>query len=310
MTERTPPDDPSADDLMTAWMKITADFWGAMGKLWLTPGQAPTHPERSIPTGRFQEYWASSGNLWNVAVKAFSEPGFMEVLQKGLQTVPDISQRLLQTGVEGFLELQKRWADRMQKLGAPTEPYSFSDLDREFLNRWTDIYKKEFRQFLNIPQLGLTRFYQEKISQALDKYNLFQAAMAEFLHLLSVPMDKSFRVMQEKLAELTQTGRLPEDFKNYYQMWIKILEGHFMILFQSNQYTETMARTLDALNQFLAARREVLEDALKLLPVSTHRDMDEVNREIYLLKRRIRALEKKLQDRKKEDISSEPDRQP
>jgi class III poly(R)-hydroxyalkanoic acid synthase PhaE subunit len=300
MSDRTPPNNPSTDDLMTAWMKITADFWGAMGKLWVASGQDAVHSERSIPTGRFQEYWASSGKLWNVAAKAFGEPGFMEVLQKGFQTVPDISLRLLQTAGEGFLELQKRWADRMQKLGAPTEPYSFSDLDREFLNRWTDIYKREFRQFLNVPPLGLTRFYQEKINQALDKYNLFQAAMAEFMHLLSVPMDKSFHVMQEKLAELTQTGTLPGDLKNYYQMWIKILEGHYMTLFQSNQYTETMARTLDALNQFLAARREVLEDALKLLPISTHRDMDEINREIYQLKRRIRTLEKKLQDREKE----------
>jgi polyhydroxyalkanoate synthesis regulator phasin len=80
-------------------------------------------------------------------------------------------------------------------------------------------------------------------------------------------------------------------------MWIKILEGHYMTLFQSKQYTETMAKTLDALNRFLSARNEVLQDALKLLPISTHRDMDEVNREIYLLKRRIRSLEKKLQDR-------------
>jgi polyhydroxyalkanoate synthase subunit PhaE len=300
MTDRFPPNNPFTEDVMTAWMKIATDFWGAMGMLWLNSGQDAVHPEHSIPTGRFQEFWVSSGKLWNVTAKAFSEPSFMEALQKGLQTVPDISMRLLQTGVEGFLELQKRWTNRMQKLGAPTEPYSFSDLDEEFLNRWTDIYKKEFRQFLNIPQLGLTKFYQEKINQTLDKYNLFQAAMAEFLHLLSVPMDKSFRVMQEKLAELTQTGGLPEDFKNYYQMWIKILEGHYMTLFQSNQYTETMAKTLDALTQFLAARNEVLENMLKLLPVSTHRDMDEINRELYQLKKRIRALEKKLQGQKPE----------
>jgi len=300
MTDRTPPDNPSTDDLMTAWMKIATDFWGAMGKLWLTSGQDAVHPERSIPTGRFQEFWVSSRKLWDAGAKAFSEPGFMEVLQKGFQTVPEISMRLLQTGVGGGVELQKRWADRVQKLSVPTEPYSFSDLDSEFLNRWTDIYKKEFRQFLNIPQLGLTKFFQEKINQTLDKHNLFQAALAEFLQLLSVPMDKSFRVMQEKLAELTQTGELPEDFKHYYQMWIKILEGHYMTLFQSNPYTETMAKTLDALNQFIAARNEVLQDALKLLPVSTYRDMDEINREIYQLKRRIRTLEKKLQDQKKE----------
>jgi polyhydroxyalkanoate synthesis regulator phasin len=80
-------------------------------------------------------------------------------------------------------------------------------------------------------------------------------------------------------------------------MWIKVVEGHYMTLFQSSQYIDTMAKTLDAMNQFLAARDAVLEDVLKLLPVSTHRDMDEINREIYQLKKRIRTLEKKLLSR-------------
>lgn len=295
-TDPKPKAIPSPNDLAAAWMKIAFDFWGAMGKMGLFSGAPPAPESSAAPTGRFEEFWSSSSKLWDASAKAMSEPGFFELLQKGFQAVPDVSMRLAQTAVDGFLEFQKRWADRMQKLGASSEPYRFNDLDREFLNRWTDLYQKEFRQFLNVPQLGLTKFYQEKINQALDKYHFFQAAMAEFLHLLSMPVDKSFRVMQEKLAELTQAGQLPGDLKPYYQMWIKILEGHYMSLFQSGQYTETMARVINAFNEFLAARNQVLEDALKLLPVCTHRDMDEVNREVYQLKRRIRVLEKRLRD--------------
>jgi class III poly(R)-hydroxyalkanoic acid synthase PhaE subunit len=294
MTDHTPADNPSTDEWTKAWMKIATDFWGSMSRMGPASGKDAAASEGPIPAGRFSEFLASTQKFWDAAAKAMSEPGAMEVFVKGFQTVPEISMRLFQTSVGGFLELQKRWIDRMQKHGASSEPYSFSDLDSEFLNRWTDIYNKEFRQFLNIPQLGLTRFYQEKINLVTDKYHLFQAAMAEFLHLLSVPVEKSFGVMQEKLAEFTETGKLPQDSKFYYQMWIKILEGHYMTLFQSDPYVETMGKTLDALNQFLAARNAVLEDALKMLPVSTHRDMDEINREIYQLKKRIRTLEKKL----------------
>ena len=32
----------------------------------------------------------------------------------------------------------------------------------------------------------------------------------------------------------------PEDPKAYYQMWIKILEGHYMTLFQSPDYVKTL----------------------------------------------------------------------
>jgi class III poly(R)-hydroxyalkanoic acid synthase PhaE subunit len=301
MSDRNAPEHDPAADPMQAWLKIAADLWGQMTKFWPSfPGPGPPAPTAAPSGGRFAEFLSSTRKAWDAAFKALSEPAAAEALLKGLQTAPEISLRFLQTGVEGFLELQRRWAERLKKLGSPPEPYSFNDLDSEFLNRWTDIYKKEFQRFFEVPQLGLTRFYQEKINQSLDKYHLLQAAMVEFLNLLSVPLDKSYGVMQEKLVEMTQAGELPEDFKNYYQMWIKILEGHYMTLFQSKPYIETMAKALDALNQFLAARNDVLEDALKLLPVSTHRDMDEVNREIYLLKRRIRSLEKKLQNLKAE----------
>jgi class III poly(R)-hydroxyalkanoic acid synthase PhaE subunit len=295
MDDRPPPGASPTDDLMTAWLKTATDAWQTLAKTWLPFGPGSTAaPDAAATGGRLTEFLTSNRKAWEAAAKAFSQPGAMEVLLKRLQAAPDLSLRFFKTSSEGFLELQRRWIEHLKKLGAPTEPYGFSDLDSEFLNRWTDIYKKEFQQFLAIPQLGLTRFYQEKINQTMDKYNLFQAAMAEFLHLLFIPVEKSFLVMQEKLTELAEEGKLPEDSKRYYQMWIKIMEGHYMTLYQSNDYTQTLGRTLEALNQFLVARQEVLEDALKLLPVATHRDMDEINREIYLLKRRLRALEKKL----------------
>jgi len=294
MNDRSPPGASAIDDLMTSWLKAAADVWQTLTKTWPAFGQDGTAGSAGAAGGRLTDFLASNRKAWEATAKAFSEPGAMDALLKGLQTAPDLSLRFFKTSVDGFGELQRRWIERFKKLGAPSEPYGFTDLDTEFLNRWTDIYKKEFRQFLAVPQLGIMRFYQEKINQAVDKHSLFQAAMAEFLHLLFVPVEKSFMVMQEKLAELAEAGKLPDDSKRYYQMWIKILEGHYMTLFQSSDYVQTLGRTLDSLNGFLSARQEVLEDMLKLLPVPTHRDMDEINREIYLLKRRLRTLEKKL----------------
>ena len=289
---------PNPDNPLGDWMKFATDFWGAMGNMW-TGGLDAARPQAAGPSGRFQDFYASSRKLWEVMTGVMKEPDFMATLQKGMQTAPDISLRLLQTGINGFLELQKRWSDRAQKLGS-ADAYRFDDLDAEFLNRWTDIYKNEFRQYLKVPQLGLTRFYQEKMNQALDRYTLFQTAMTEFLQLLSVPIEKSYSVMQEKISEMTRAGKLPEDFKPYYNLWIKVLEGHYMTLFQSSQYTETLAKALDALNRFVSARNAVLEDIIKQLPVPTNRDMDDVNREIYELKKRVRTLEKMLPAQKAE----------
>jgi polyhydroxyalkanoate synthesis regulator phasin len=106
-------------------------------------------------------------------------------------------------------------------------------------------------------------------------------------------MEKSFQVLQEKLTELADEGELPEDSKKYYQMWIKILEGHYMTLFQSSEYTQALNKTLDSLSEFSVAKKEILQDFMNMLPVPTHKEMDELYKEIYLLKKRIKELEKK-----------------
>jgi polyhydroxyalkanoate synthesis regulator phasin len=50
---------------------------------------------------------------------------------------------------------------------------------------------------------------------------------------------------------------------------------------------------LGAFEDYQATRDDLLQDALKSLPVPTNRDLDALYKEIYTLKKKIRALEKK-----------------
>ena len=93
----------------------------------------------------------------------------------------------------------------------------------------------------------------------------------------------------------TGAGVAPEDSKQYYQMWIKILEGHYMTLFQSPEYGKTLNNVLVTMSEFSVVKNDLLEDMLSSLPVSTQTDMDDLYQEIYLMKKRLKALEKKLE---------------
>ena len=99
--------------------------------------------------------------------------------------------------------------------------------------------------------------------------------------------------MQQKLSEIAEAGELPEDSKQYYQMWIKILEGHYMTLFQSPEYGNTLNSVLVSMSEFSMVKNDLMQDMLSTMPVSTQKDMDDLYQEIYLLKKRIKALEKK-----------------
>ena len=98
--------------------------------------------------------------------------------------------------------------------------------------------------------------------------------------------------MQAKITEMAEAGELPDDSKTYYQMWIKILEGHYMTLFKSPEYAEVMGETLNALEDYKMTSEKVMEDILEMFPVPTQKDMDELYKEIYLLKKKVKALEK------------------
>jgi polyhydroxyalkanoate synthesis regulator phasin len=75
-------------------------------------------------------------------------------------------------------------------------------------------------------------------------------------------------------------------------MWVKILEGHFMTLFQSPEYNKSLGETMIALEDYISARNRILQDMLQSMPVPTRKEMDDLYKEIYLLKKKVRDLEK------------------
>jgi len=53
-----------------------------------------------------------------------------------------------------------------------------------------------------------------------------------------------------------------------------------------------MSKTLDALEDFVAARNAIAQDFLKTMAVPTQDELDELYKELYQLKKRIKNLEK------------------
>jgi hypothetical protein len=157
------------------------------------------------------------------------------------------------------------------------------------------MYEKEYQKFFKVPQLGLTREYQERINDAMDKFHLFQTSCSRFLRLLYLPFQRSIAVIQDKVANLAKTSALPDDSQEYYHMWIKNLEDHFMELFHTPEYVETLTSTVSALSRFSEARDAVIEDLISGLPLAPRSELDELAKEMHELKRRLRRLEKKKQ---------------
>jgi polyhydroxyalkanoate synthase subunit PhaE len=298
--DHTQQENTGPESLLAAWIKSANEFWLASAKYWPETAGV-SKPAASSQTGqknRAQESWQAGAKMWQALFSALSEPDTMDAFSRGINSLPDTLLRMARTNWDGLFHLQQQWLERVGKIGEQSEAYQFENLDDGVFRIWNETYEQNFRQLLNIPQLGLTRLYQERMNRATDEFNLLQEAVAEFMYMLYLPMEKSLQIMSAKLDEISKEGGLSDNFKDYYNMWIKILEGHYMTLFKSPEYSKVLSRLLNAAGNFKIAKQEVLIDALSTLPIPTNKDMDELCKEIYLLKKKVNELEKKLNDSK------------
>lgn len=274
------------------WMESTTNFWMSAAKSW--PGVSPSGSNGAGEAGDQMksavEMWKTMFSPWmnasagpcSAETKPFSDM-FMNML------------RVMGEGQPGF-GFNQEYFKWFLNAGEPAKAFGFENFQREILKAWTDFHEREVQPLLKIPQVGLNRVYQERVNRLMDKFNTYQAALAEFQHLLSLPMEKSFLVMREELEKLRNDGKLTEDYKAYYSMWIKVLEEHYMALFRSGEYNEALSRLLNETAAFKMTRNEILIDLLQFLPIPTNKDMDEVYKELYLLKKQVKESAKKIRE--------------
>jgi class III poly(R)-hydroxyalkanoic acid synthase PhaE subunit len=275
------------------WGEMFNKFWSPLLNQWSGLLKASGTQESLQFKGRVGESIQASTKMWHAMLGAASDPAALEHFQKATQITPDIALGFAQTCLQSFTNLQAQAGEWIEKRSAAISQADIQELDKEIIHKWSEAYEKEFSQYLKLPQIGMGRFYQERLLQATDKMNVLQAALSGFLQMLAQPVEQSLKTLQEKMAQMTEEGPLDDKAKTYYNLWIKLLEGHYMTLFKQSEYSAAMARTLEALNEYVEARQAVVNDLLKQFNVPTHQDLDDLYKEIYLLKKRMRAYEKR-----------------
>jgi polyhydroxyalkanoate synthesis regulator phasin len=282
-----------SDPFFMSWMKLATNFWSNLAAT-MPRSEDDRQKVQPATKNRFMEQWQTHLNLMKSFSQTMSEPESAAAAANSISALPEIFLKMAKSGWEASFQIQQQLLEKAGKIGQRTEAYNFDNLDQEVFKVLTEIYEKELRQYLHIPPLGLTRFYQERFNELLDKHNLFETTLAEFLSILYLPMEKSSKVLQEKLQTMAQEGILPKEAKENYAIWVKILEGHYMNLFKSKEYIDALHNTISKMEDYILARNEALYDILQFFPVPTNRDMDDLYKEFHLLKKRISELEKKV----------------
>ena len=274
------------------WMKSGTDMWASLSKV--TPGAKEDVSSQGTAQGRPPEPLEAALKMWQSVSAAMTEPAMTAAAVKGMDALPEVFVKMAQASWDACFQMQKSQVEKVGKISKQAEAYSFENVDQGVHKAFQEIYEKEIRQFFYIPQLGLTRFYQERVILFMDKLNLLETASGHFFSLFNRPFEQTSKVMHQELERLTQQGKVPKETKEYYNLWIGILEGHFMTLCKSPEYSQMLADLFTKLSEFIIAKNEVLQDILQILPVPTYKEIDELYEDLRTLKKKVRELEKQV----------------
>lgn len=282
-------------DFIEDWIHTTGSFWGNVTAAWTDAAEA--FPKKAEIFR--QQAFDSAKDGWERTFRSFetigemmsasNETGFdQDEFKQRMQSL-DFLMHTIQGQMEAF---QKQCAESAGKMSEQFEGMDFEGMNPELLQSWANLYDREIRKVFQIPQVGLGREYQERMMGALDKFHLFHASAIEFFYFLYMPLERTFKMMQQDLEAMVQEGRVPDDTESYYRIWLKKLESQYMDLFHSSEYTSVLGKALQSFGEFKTARDAIIEDAMQTLPIPTRSELDELYKELYALKRRVREMEK------------------
>ena len=289
-----------SEELLSSWMNVAASFWSntadqAKGNTnpW-AGGNTESGANKDFPKDKNFEPWQMGYNNLTSLLKLMAHPENHESATNGTGNLYEMLMQMSGDSSENIMEFQSLLLKKLSAIGQQTKAYNYEDVDENMFDSFRTLYEQEFQKYFHIPQFGLPRFHQERVLDLMDKFNLFQFNMAELSYLFSVPLDKTNRVMQENMEKIINQGNFFDTPDNGYAEWVKTLEGHYMVLLKSEKYTQVLRNTIGSMAEYRNARDDVLCQVLKLLPIPTNRDMDEVYKELYTLKKQLKELSKKI----------------
>ncbi len=139
----------------------------------------------------------------------------------------------------------------------------------------------------------------------VDKYAIYATKLNELQYVMYVSGQK---VMEEMItdayADFSKGGE-PVPYNEFFQKWVEKSEKSYVELFKTEEYSKLQGELIDLGIEVKAGFEKLMETMFSQYPVMLRSEADELNKTIYDLKKKVRALELQLNGSDTEEASEE-----
>ncbi len=170
---------------------------------------------------------------------------------------------------------------------------------QEFYDVLLKTYKATTGRLVEMPAMGPTREKSEKFMKGFSTFvNLYAAGMDSNSNIQTILLE-AMRRMHEKTGSDMEGEISPEKYKDFYKIWIETYSETFKEFSKSGHFASDMGKLNSCLMDFQKYNREMLEENyLKPMNLPTKTEIDEINKELYSLKKTVKELTSQIKELK------------
>jgi class III poly(R)-hydroxyalkanoic acid synthase PhaE subunit len=168
----------------------------------------------------------------------------------------------------------------------------------DFMRHCQDTYGKTYGRVFNLPAYGVSQEAFGKLTEGLDAYLQYVAAIDNFSKVLYRVGNEAMEKLMKQFVEMSGKEQTPESFKEFYQQWWKNNEQAYLELFQTEGFAKILGETVDTLARFKSSYEDLLGNYYKGISLPNKKDMDSLYETIYQMKKMLSEQAKTIQDLK------------
>jgi hypothetical protein len=161
---------------------------------------------------------------------------------------------------------------------------------------YLEFYQESLGKFLAVPQFGIPRESLHQIMTAFDSYYRFMGAIGDFLVKFNIPLKDSLEILQKTIKEREGTDGGFKSAKEIYDFAVDILDKRYDGYIKSPEGVQIVVDVVEKYLDYKKRSNAVRDIWFRSLSIPTSREMEDVYRGIYDLKKKTRKQEAILRD--------------
>lgn len=165
---------------------------------------------------------------------------------------------------------------------------TLNEIYNKITQDYLEFYQESVGKYFGVPQFGIQRETLHQVLAAIDSYHRFMAAVGDFLVRFNMPLKDSLDILQKAIMDREGTNDSFKSAKEIYNFTANILEKKYDQYLKS---PEGVQNVVDVVEKYLEYKKKlnIAKDIwFRSLSIPTRREMEDVYRGIYDLKKKTR----------------------